>query len=426
MSVGGGYTDLTMLLIMRMLCLRCLAMLVGITTLIAAPMWAQVQPNPSYRFATGGSTLDIPMEVVANGLVFVQATVNGHGGWFILDNGSQGFSADPEFARRNDLRGSSSATARGGGANAIETQIVRDVEIGLPGMTLTHRNLVLIPLKELEPTVGHKVDGILGSRLFDDFVVVIDYYGRKVSIFSLDHFQVSEGAAMLPVRVDEHGFQYIDATIDVAGKTVSGNFLVDGGSNSYADIYKPFADAHQIPPPGMKLLDEPGTSTGGTTLSRDGRGERIRVGPYSVKGIPITFAGDTEGLMASHDYAGLIGAEVLRRFTVAFDSPEKRIYLTPNHNYGEPARYDESGLRIHAEGPEFHKFVVGRIVSNSAAAEAGFQSGDVIESLDNVSTGNLTLSDLRDKLCEPKAQYSVGVARGDKHTKVELKLRPLI
>ncbi|MGA8577481.1 MAG: hypothetical protein WB579_02280, partial [Bryobacteraceae bacterium] len=40
---------------------------------------------PSYRFLSGGSALNIPVEVIANGLVFVRATVNGHLGWFILD-----------------------------------------------------------------------------------------------------------------------------------------------------------------------------------------------------------------------------------------------------------------------------------------------------------------------------------------------------
>jgi hypothetical protein len=109
-------------------------------------------------------------------------------------------------------------------------------------------------------------------------------------------------AKPLPVRVDEHGFPFLDATIKLPGvEPVSGSFLIDGGAITFADLYKPFCEAHQIPPASMKLLDAPGTSTGGKTASRDGRADRVDVGPFSVANAPITFADDVEGLMAAKD-----------------------------------------------------------------------------------------------------------------------------
>ncbi len=371
--------------------------------------------------------MNIPVELIANGLVFVQAKVNDHPGWFIVDNGTQGFLVDRAFARQNSLQSSGSTVAHGGGPNAIDTGVVRDVQISLPGLDLTHRNLVTIDLKSLEPSVGHEVDGIIGSRLFDDFVVVVDYEHRSLSVYLPKQFEPSGKEKVFPVRVDGHGFQYIDATIALHGvEPVAGSFLIDGGSNSYADIYKPFSDAHKIPPPTMKLLDEPGTSTGGTTESRDGRAEEIAVGAYSIKNAPITFAQDVEGLMATKDYAGLIGAEFLERFTVVFDSPGKRVLLTPNRDYGKPAEYDESGLRIRAEGLGFHKFVVGRVLPQSPAVEAGIEAGDSIESVDDSSAEELTLTELRRMLCRPGARYSIGIVRGSGHRRVVLQLRPLL
>jgi hypothetical protein len=400
-----------------------------ITVLLAASVTGQVpaSPPPSYRFSSGDAALNIPVEVAADGLVFMRATVNQHPGWFILDNATQGFVVDRHYAQHIALQGSGSAMARGGGAGAIDAGIVRDIQLGLAGLELTHRILVVIDLKALEPIVGHEIDGIIGSRLFDDFVVVVDYEHRLASVYLPERYQPPEKATAFPVRIDQHGFQFIDATIALPGiKPVAGSFLIDGGANAYADIYKPFSDAHQIPPPTMKLLDEPGTSTGGTTQSRDGRADLIGVGPYSIKNPPITFARDTEGLMASKDYAGLIGAEFLERFTVAFDNPGKRIWLTPNRSYPEPAEYDESGLRIHAEGPGLHKFVVRRIVPQSPAAEAGIEAGDIIESIDNHSTGEMTLTEIRATLCRSKARYLIGIIRGNSHLQLSLRPRPLI
>jgi C-terminal processing protease CtpA/Prc len=130
--------------------------------------------------------------------------------------------------------------------------------------------------------------------------------------------------------------------------------------------------------------------------------------------------------MASKDYAGLIGAEFLERFTVVFDSPGQRILLTPNRSYGDPAEYDQSGLRIRADGPKYHHFVVTRMVPQSAAVEAGIEAGDVIESIDNLAAQDLTLTEIRGMLRRPKARYTIGIVRGSKRLRIAIRLLPLI
>ena len=241
----------------------------------------------------------------------------------------------------------------------------------------------------LEPTVGHEVDGIIGSRLFDDFVVAVDCEHRRLSLYAPGKYEPSGNATALPIFVDSH-------------------------------------DAHHLPPPTMKLLEEPGTSTGGTTRSRDGRADEISIGPYSVKDPPITFGQDTEGLMAAKDHAGLIGAEFLERFTVVFDNPGKRLFLTPNQHYNDIAGYDGSGLRMHAEGPDFHRFVVMRTTPRSPATEAGINPGDVIESIDDRPANQLTLTEIRNMLRRADARYKIDITRGNSHLRVTLKLQPVI
>jgi hypothetical protein len=407
--------------------LPLLAILCATSAHVQAPAASPPQPPPSYRFSSGDATLNIPIELIANGLVFVQAKVNDHPGWFILDNASQGFLVDREYARQISLQTSGSAVSRNDVSDAVQVGIIRDVQISLPGMDLTHRNLVVIDLKSLEPSIGHTVDGIIGSRLFDDFVVAVDYERRLLSIYLPDKYQPSPKDTPLPVRLDEHGFQFIDATIALPGvEPIAANFLIDGGANSYADIYKPFSDAHHLPPSGMKLLDDPGSSAGGTTESRDGRASRVTIGPFAIQNPPITFSQSTEGLMAAKDHAGLIGAEFLERFTVVFDNHSKRLWLTPNRSYAEPAKYDRSGLRIRAEGPGCHRFVVRRVAQQSPAAEAGIEPGDIIESIDNHPAEKITLTELRDILSQPKENLAVNIVRGNKKLQVTLQLRPLI
>ncbi len=302
----------------------CATAMVLMTTLVVGQTPSPAAP--SYRFSSGSAALNIPVELIANGLVFVRAKVNDHPGWFILDNATQGFLVDRSFAREVSLQSGGRAVARGDTSKVIEAGIARDVQIGLPGLELTHRTLVVIDLKSLEPAVGHEVDGIIGSRLFDDFVVAIDYEHRTYAIYSPRNYHPAGNEEAFPVRIDQHGFQFIDATIALPGvEPFTANFLIDGGANTFADLYKPFSEAHHLPPAAMKLLNEPGTSADGTTHSQDGLADRISIGTYSIAKPPITFGQDTEGLMAAKDYAGLIGAELLERFNVVFDNPGKRI-----------------------------------------------------------------------------------------------------
>jgi len=400
----------------------------ALTVLLVACVTAQTAaPPPSYRFSTSGAAPGISAEVIANGLVFVEAKVNDHPGWFIVDNAVQGFVADRDYARRISLPESGKALTRGEAPNPSEAGIVRDVRVALPGLELTHRVLVLLDLKSLEPAVGHEVDGIIGSRLFDDFVVVVDYQHGSMSVYAPERYQPSGNEKTLPVRVDEHGFQFIGVTVVLPGVApITGEYLIDSGANSYLDFYKPFCDEHRLPPPAMKLLDAPGTSVGATTKSTDGRADRIDVGSFSIRNPPISFGEDEAGLMAAKDHAGLIGAAFLQRFTVTYDSRGKRILLAPNQSYGDLPAYDQSGLRIRAEGQSFHKFVVGRVLPGSPAVEAGIEPGDIIESLDRKSADEMTLTQLRSLLTEPNARYSVGILRGKSRLRTNLQLRPLL
>src|SRR5271169_1749495 len=105
-----------------------------IIVLATVAMAQTPRPQPSFEFSSAGSSLCIPAEVVADGLVLMQAAVNGHTGWFILDNASQGFTVDTEYAKRTSLDVTDRASARGGGASAIDAGVVHDVRISLKGL----------------------------------------------------------------------------------------------------------------------------------------------------------------------------------------------------------------------------------------------------------------------------------------------------
>ena len=81
---------------------------------------------------------------------------------------------------------------------------------------------------------------------------------------------------------------------------------------------------------------------------------------------------------------------------------------------------------MHAEGPDFHRFVVMRTTPRSPATEAGINPGDVIESIDDRPANQLTLTEIRNMLRRADARYKIDITRGNSHLRVTLKLQPVI
>src|SRR5207237_892827 len=107
---------------------------------------------------------------------------------------------------------------------------------------------------------------------------------------------------------------------------------------------------------------------------------------------PITnFSTAKAGILAQSDMAGIIGGEILRRFTVIFDYPRKQLILEPNARFAEPYDFDMSGLMVTAHGDDLKTFRVHHVISPSPAYDSGLRVGDVITAIDGQPAADLSL-----------------------------------
>jgi C-terminal processing protease CtpA/Prc len=139
-----------------------------------------------------------------------------------------------------------------------------------------------------------------------------------------------------------------------------------------------------------------------------------------------SFSQDSGGALASVETAGLIGGEILRRFTVIFDYSRSEMILEPNADFGAPFEYDMFGAYLLAEAPDFERFIVHRLVEGSPAKAAGLKEGDVIVSIDGRPSGDFTLEQVRQMFRQTDRQCVLGIEDGDKVRRVSLKTKRLI
>ncbi|HET6560064.1 MAG TPA: PDZ domain-containing protein, partial [Prolixibacteraceae bacterium] len=101
-----------------------------------------------------------------------------------------------------------------------------------------------------------------------------------------------------------------------------------------------------------------------------------------------------EQLIGKDDRNGTLGAEILRRFYVTMDYPNKRLVLRPNGNIKDEFNYNMSGLEVTNPMPGAPIFVINNIRENSPAYYAGIQENDQIIAINNSSHKTLTLNDI--------------------------------
>jgi hypothetical protein len=112
--------------------------------------------------------------------------------------------------------------------------------------------------------------------------------------------------------------------------------LVDSGATTAIWLTKAFSVAHPEVLSAQDTTEVPKVvAVGGELSARLGRVQAIRLGGFEVS-MPLTqFPQNTSGIFATPGIMGVIGAQMLRRFTVIFDYPHRQMILEPNEHFSD-------------------------------------------------------------------------------------------
>jgi C-terminal processing protease CtpA/Prc len=157
-----------------------------------------------------------------------------------------------------------------------------------------------------------------------------------------------------------------------------------------------------------------------------GRVPNVQLGRFTFKNPIAIFFQDKKGVIASPEFDGVIGGEILRRFKVIYDYSRQQMILESNRYISEPEEYDMSGMLLIVEAGDFKTFKVKQIIEGSAATMAGLREGDIISAVDGKSASNLTLEQVRQMFKQKGRSYRLTVERGEQNIQTKIKLKRLI
>ncbi len=278
---------------------------------------------------------------LADSLIYMQASLNGSQPlWMMLDTGSSVTVFDEPVSKTLGIRFLGEGNAYGPGQGSSQKlAFASHATLSFAGAELGDQTVATLPLEWFSREVGRSTDGFLGSNVFRNYVVEIDYANQVLHLHDPTTYSYSGSGQRLPLQFIWDNIPSVRAQVLAQdGTEVSGVFLIDSGATSALWLTKAFSNAHPEFLSAKDTIEVPNVvAVGGELSARVGWVPAIRLGGFVVS-MPFTqFSQNTSGILATPDLAGIIGAQMLRRFTVIFDYAHREMILEPNEHFGEPS-----------------------------------------------------------------------------------------
>lgn len=348
--------------------------------------------------------------------------------WFILDSGAAFVVVDTERAKSLGLSLKPEGEQYGAGNKSVKSYSGKIASWSIADMQLEPVDFMGLGVNSsVSASEGRAVDGLLGYDFFQMFVISIDYDRENITLTDPKCFQADPSGIVIPLEVEEHGQPTASVTLTLPdGKKLKGTFIIDTGWRLTLTVNSPIVQKEELLKSAQKTIQAvTGRGLGGDTVDYVTRIPLIEMGDLKLKDVVVDLSTANAGVLASENFSGILGGEILRRFRVVMDYPHKRMILSPSKNFNVPFDFDLSGMFVEAEGSDLHTLRVYFVAENSPASQAGIAKGDVIETLNGKPISSL--EGLRRKFKEEgEKNFLLGIKRGEKTLNVELHLRKLV
>jgi hypothetical protein len=387
---------------------------------------APQQAEPDFKFLSGTGPARVPMRY-GERHVWLKASIDGGPPEdFIVDTGASVSLLDSAWAAAHGIKAEGKMQAMGAGASGdVGFARLSSIKVAGPdgaGVEISGQKIAVLALNRyIAPFFWRDAAGVLGYDFISRFVMEIDYDNGALTLHDPKTFTYAGKGTGVPITMSG-GIPVVRAKLN---GQYEGEFRIDVGSGSTVDLHGPFVKKHGLRGQMPKTVQIVSGGFGGTFTSHLVRMKRMEIGPFAWTDPLVILSGAETGGLASEDYAGNIGNEILDRFTCTLDYEHRTIYLEPGKQFSKPDRFSRAGMQLARIGEAIRAM---QVLPGSAAAAAGIKEGDEIVALD----GKPILTYTQDILTEmfeqgaPGTKHTLAIVRDGKKSTATLKLKEII
>lgn len=291
---------------------------------------------------------------------------------FILDTGSGGISLDSATCAEFNIVSTPSDTSITGIGGVRKVSFVFNQSLSLPGLTINNLNFHVIDYEVLSSVYGEKVDGIIGYSFFSRYIVKIDFDSNMVEVYTPGKIKYPKEGTLLHPAFTNLPIQWLEVKDK---KRLGFNFYFDTGAGLCLLMSEKFAKDSGILLKKRRPVVTQAEGMAGKLQMRLTIIREVKIGPYRFKQVPVYLYKDDYNVTSYPFTGGLLGNDLLRRFNMVFNYPNREIHLSPNSHFNENFDYAYTGLGIYYIGG---KIIVEDVIANSPADKAHFKVNDEI------------------------------------------------
>ncbi|WP_395056396.1 aspartyl protease family protein [Flavobacterium sp.] len=312
-----------------------------------------------FQFSTHKKKIKVPFELI-NNLIIIPVSVNQVKLNFLLDTGVENtvlFSLDNVDSLKFKHIEKIKISGLGSG-NTIDAFHSKKNDFTVSGFGDNNHEIYIILDQEINFSshLGIPVHGIIGYEFFKNNFIEINYSRKILNIYkNSQDFSINKLKQYdeIPISLELQK-PYIKTLTKLNDKDIKTKLLVDSGGS---DALWLFEDKVNILSPKKYFIDFLGRGFSGNIYGKRSRIEKIQIGKHEISYPTISFP-DSLSLQNANMVEGRngsIGGEILKRFDVLFDYPNKKMYIKKNTNFDEPFNYNMSGIEIQHNGLQWIK-----------------------------------------------------------------------
>jgi hypothetical protein len=326
-----------------------------------------------------------PFKQLSGGVVLVKAKFNDIPDSlnFILDTGSGGISLDSTTTEKYKIPHVPSGRYIYGIAGVHKVDFTQHNSLSFPGLTVDSLDFYINNYDILANVYGIQIDGIIGYSFLSRYIVKINFDSLHISVFLPGFIKYPEKGFLLHPHF--RGLPIVPLTIKDS-KTISSNYYFDTGAGLCFLLSQQFEEDSSVLIKRRKPVSVQVQGLGGRKLMKLTIIKQLQLGPYKFRKVPTYILQDDYNILAYPSQGGLIGDDILRRFNIILNYPQREIHLLPNSHFRDLFDYSYTGMTMYYVNG---KIIVDDIIEGSPASKSGLKNGDIILSVNNDFTNNV-------------------------------------
>lgn len=383
---------------------------------------ASFEPPPGdaedFSFTSGGSAEDIPFQYIEEH-IYLTVSIGGKETLWILDTGASVSVIDSAFAAELGLQPEGRLMGQGAGG-PVEISFTTLPPYSIPGIEFSEQVVASLDIHGLfDSSFGLDVAGILGYDFLSRLVTKVDYASERLSFFHPDRFEYHGDGTVLEAPLRNNIFT-VPMTVDAR---YSGKWRVDlGAGRVHLDCLPPEMEGVFM----RRGIERVGRGAGGEFPVRILRFQTIEFAGFEVEDPLISVSpGTCPETLGDGEPIGTLGNGLFQRFVLYLDYERQQLIVEKGTDFNRTPPEDRSGLQIWLT--EDDDMEVHFVSPDTPAAEAGFEKGDIIESINGISVdyfaGVISVHELLRE--DAGTEYRFTILRDGKQKKIKMRLREL-